>query len=101
MSAATLATMATTAAMATATTMATAALAVTAVAAGGGQWAAAMAEGGSKASENEVLAEKEPIFEGSFAICLAIFEAPVEGGTRFRQFQTSVPGIPEELRRIP
>jgi hypothetical protein len=30
-----------------------------------------VAEGGNKASKNEVPAEKDPIFEGSFAVCLA------------------------------
>ena len=31
----------------------------------------------------EVPAENEPIFKGSFAVCLTFFEVPVEGGTTY------------------
>ncbi len=60
-----------------------------------------VAEGGGKASKNEIPAVKKQFFEGSFAVCPAFFEVPVEVGTTIRQFQTTVPGIPEEFRRIP
>ena len=68
---------------------------------GGGRRQWLKAEGSGKASKNEVQAEKEPIFEGSFAVCPAFFEVPVEGGTKFQQFQTTIPGIPLKFRRIP
>ena len=66
---------------------------VTATAAGGGWWAATVAEGGGKASKNVVQAKMEPNFEGSFAVCLAFFEVPAEGGTTFWQFQMTIPKI--------
>ena len=49
----------------------------------------------------EVPAKIEPIFEGSFAVCPTFFEVPVEGGTKFQQFQTTIPGIPLKFWRIP
>jgi hypothetical protein len=59
----------------------------------------------SMSLEKEVPAEKEPSFtgSGSFAVCLAIFEVSAEGGSTFRQFQTTVTGTLEleEFRRIP
>jgi hypothetical protein len=43
----------------------------------------------------KVPAEKEPIFKGPFAVSLAFFEVPAEGGTMFQQFQTTILGILE------
>ena len=72
---------------------------VMATAAGGGRWAATVAEGGGKASKNVVQAKMEPIFEGSFAVFLAFFEVPAEGGTTFWQFQMTIPKIHEDSLR--